>query len=271
MIDPHRVELAAWLDRYNEQDIWPPRMLTLITALVVAMMWLRLQSAADENWKNVFFVVVGTPAMLTGMHILREMYYPQVHVPRDITDLATRVTQGVDVLQTLLTEPLKYMAGEFAADSLQLILACLAVFWLQEQKLFDRTGRRDVQDVEFRYINFMAFVLVAYVSMPLVTWAVWIVYVVGKCMGIFKFCIMCNDIANWCYTTATESSGKEKVTIKDGTEPVKLWEKIMQKPGMEKKKYEEITKGCGNKTARQNALLPYLEEHLVVDDQRTKK
>jgi len=271
MIDPHQVELAAWLDRYNDPGIWPPRMLALITAVVVAMMWLCMQSVADKHHKNVFFVVVVFPAMLTGVHFVREIYYPEVQVPSDITDAGTFVTGIVNVVQTLLTEPLKYMAGEFAADSLQLILVCIALFWLSETNIFDRTGRRDVQDVEFCKFNFIAFVVVAYLTMSLVTWAVWIVYVFGKCMGIVKFCIMCNDIANWCYTTAPESSGKEKVTIKDGTEPVKLWEKIMQKPGMEKKKYEEITKGCGNKTARQNALLPYLEEHLVVDDLRTKK
>lgn len=271
MIDPHQVEVAAWLDRYNDQGDRSAAILILITTLAAGMVWLRLQAVADEHQKNVFFVVVGTPLMVIVMRFFREMYYPQVQGHHAIKDFATRVTKLADLVQTLLTEPVKYMADELAADGLQVILACFGLYWLKELKIFNLSGRRFMQDVEFRYINYMAFVFVAFLIMPTVKWAGWILYVFGKFSGIIRFFIMCTDVVNWCYSTETESSDKEKVTIKDGTEPVKLWEKIMTKPGMEDKKYETITLGCPNKTARQNALLPYLEEHLVVDDQRTKK
>ncbi len=270
MIDPHKVALAAWLDTYNDPGIWPTRMLALMTALVVAMMWLCMQSA-DKHHKNVFFVVVVFPAMLLVMHFVREVYYPEVQVPSDITDAATFVTGIVNGVQRFLTEPLKYIAGKFTADIVQLMLVCIAFSWLSETNVFDRTGRRDVQDVEFCKLHFIAFVVVAYLTMSLVTWAVWIVYVLGKCMGIVKICLMCFDFTNWCYTTETDSSGKEKKIITDSTEPVKIWGMIMNKPGMEKKTFEQITTGCSNKTARQNKLLPFLQLHFEVADQRTKK
>jgi len=269
-MDPHQVALAAWLDRYNDPGIWPTRMLALMTALVVAMMWLCMQSA-DKHHKNVFFVVVVFPAMLLVMHFVREVYYPQVQVPSDITDAATFVTGIVNGVQRFLTGSLEYIAGKFTADIVQLMLVCMALFWLSETNVFDRTGRRDVQDVEFCYLNFIAFVVVAYLTMSLVTWAVWIVYIFGKCMGIVKICLMYFDFTNWCYTTAPDSSGKEKKIIKDNTDPVRLWEMIMEKPGMEKKTYKQITTGCSNITARQNKLIPFVQQHFEVVDQRTKK
>jgi hypothetical protein len=272
-MDKHRVAVAEWLERYNDNDtgVAPVLIMLVCTAVCALVFWLRVAPTATKNEKDVFFLVAGTPVLGTVLTLVMETYFPPTDKPEDYT-LVTYimgVTEGVD---WVLNEPATNLFGRQAAFGLQMVLFTFGVYWFNVTKLFNANDLPDTRDSKLSKIDITLLVGASFFVMRMVMWAWKIVYVFVKCTGIYKICLQIKQSRDWLSSTErTSSKKKDALTLSNSTDPVALWNKIATKPGMEDKKYDVITQGCRNKTARQNALLPYLGEYFDVDDQRTEK
>lgn len=260
MSDPHWVQLAAWLDRYNGHSIYPTVGLVNVTAIMAAaflafMMW---PSNTDPQQKISFLVVVGMPVFLTVWHF-RAAILP---IPQNDTVLliSTKVTYYVDCLDYVIY--IKPFIDWYSIMTIEIILALLMGLYFQEtMKKLSR--RRHAQHVDFSYEKYPFFLFLTALIMPFVAWAWHIFHVLGKLIAILHTLRLVRDIISWCFLDGTEK-GNGTITIWKTTNPEILWKKLKDQPGMENNTYEGIVAGCNNKIERHNALLPYLEKYYVV-------
>lgn len=268
--DPDQLRVAEWLERYSDTGIVPVLIMLASTAVAALVFWARVAPTADAHSKNVFFTVMGTPLLVTALQLMKVMCYPQEGTP-EIYTIVTFIEGVAGCVEWILKGPVTYFTCQQASDFLQALLFAFGIYWFNVTKLFEASGRSDVGDVKFCKINFILLVIVAIFVMPVAIWVGKITCVFVKCIGIYQFCCWFKDVNNWLRSTErTSKKKKDSLTIAKSTDPDVLWNKIVNNPGMEKEKYELITDGCRNKTARQDALLPYLQKYFTVTDDRIK-
>jgi hypothetical protein len=263
-VDKYRVAVAEWLERYNDTGMVSNLIMLVCTAICALVFWLRVAPTVEKNEKDSFFLVVGTPVLVTVLSLMMEANFPSTDTPEDYTLVAyiMGVTEGVD---WVLNEPVTYSVGKKAAFGFQLLLFTFGIYWFNVTKLFNANDLPDTRDSKLSKVDITLLVAASFFVMPMVMWVWKIVYVFVKCMGIYKICLQIKQTRDWLHSTErTSSKKKEVLPITNNTEPVTLWNKISTKPGMEDKDYDVITNGCRNKIARQDALLPFLQKYFEV-------
>jgi len=268
--DKHRVAVAEWLERYNENDtgVVPVLIMLVCTAVCALVFWLRVAPTAKKNEKDLFFLVACTPVLVTVLTLMMEANFPSTDTPEDYTLVAyiMGVTEGVD---WVLNEPVTYSVGKKAAFGFQLLLFTFGICWFNVTKLFNANDLPDTRDSKLSKVDITLLVAASFFVMPMVMWVWKIVYVFVKCMGIYNICLQIKQMRDWLHSTErTSGNKKDAITITKSTDPTALWNKIATKPGMEDKEYDVITNGCRNKVARQDALLPFLKQYFEVKVER---
>jgi hypothetical protein len=262
--EKHRVAVAEWLERYNDTGMVSNLIMLVCTAICALVFWLRVAPTVEKNEKDSFFLVVGTPVLVTVLTLMMEAIFPSTDTPEDYTLVAyiMDVTEGVD---WVLNEPVTYPVGKKAAFGLQMVLFTSGIYWFSGTKLFDVNDLPDTRDTKLSKIDITLLVATSFFVMPMGMWVWKVIYVFVKCMGICKICFQIKQTKDWLHSTERTSNKKKDVlSITINTDPVTLWNKISTKPGMEDKDYDVITNGCRNKVARQDALLPFLQEYFEV-------
>lgn len=266
--DPDQLRVAEWLERYSDTGIVTALIMLAFTAVAALVFWARVAPTADAHSKNVFFTVMGTPLLVTALQLMKVMCYPQEGTP-EIYTIVIFIEGVAGCVEWILIRPVTYFACQQASDFLQVLLFLFGIYWFNVTKLFKASDLPDSGDVKFCKIQLIFFVLFAFLLMPMAIWVSKITYVFVKCIGIYQFYCWFKDVNNWSRSTeCTSKKKKDSLTLAKNTDPDALWNKIVNNPGMENEKYDLITHGCRNKTARQDALLPYLEKYFTVTDNR---
>jgi hypothetical protein len=266
--DPDQLRVAEWLERYNDTGIVPVLIMLACTAVAALVFWVRVAPTADKHAKDMFFIVVGTPLLVTSLKLMMETNFPPTDTPETYT-IPTFIMCSAEAVDWVLNWPVTSLVGEENAFALQIVLFTFGICWFNVTKLFKVMDLPDTSDTEFSKTNIIFLALVAFFLMSMAVWVWKPIFVFAKCMGIYECCRQIKEIRDWLHSTErTSGKKKEVLSITNSTDPEKLWNKIAEKPGMEDKTYDQITNGCRNKPARQNALLPHLEKYFVVKDDR---
>ena len=285
------MEVTEWFYPYNDTGIVPAGAqlgMATIGLVIVFASKMHETPAMDAHIKGIFGTVVGAPLLLTVMHCVYVTVFPQEDTPEEETFVMQVMSYVEWIDEWVFIKFPTFIAGKKGSFSVQCVLFLLGVYWCKEKQVFDGKGRRDLDKTKLSQTAFVWITIIAFFSMPMITYVVYIAYVCLKFISFRQIYLIWQEFRifwNSPECTSTPSDGKStgnknkstdvktQVKVCRYSDPFTLCNNLkamLQDKNLKDDELEamDLKAGFNNNTERLQALMPFLRKYYdeVTDD-----